>query len=458
MQYQLSGLRRLVAPTVVATVLAVAGAVIVVPAAVAAPAPGVTAVSPAATALVAAERKRNRYTPRMGVIITNPLGDSRKRIMNHILKSIRNTPKGHKIRIISWNVASREFVTVLTKAHQRGVSVRLLMSQAKADEQPRDGDYWRLKRALRKSNGNPKKLRSWARGCDRSCRGKRGIAHSKLFIFSKVHKARRVVMSTSANATDVAIYRQWNDLYTHVGNRKVYRGFMDIFRESAKDRPVKRGYREFQARDVTGYSYPWKGGHARGDRVIKELKRITCPGARGGTGINGKSRIRIAQDAIIDQRGIDIARILRHKWQSGCNIKIVYALMGRRVRTILNNTTRGPVPHRQIVQDWDLDGVYDRYLHSKVMAVSGRYRKDRSARVAWQGSENWSGLAKLSDEQGFQIRRGGAEGKYARWVDWLYENPPPRSRSTTLRLARARGVDPYALIKEELGLTEAAQQ
>ena len=185
---------------------------------------------------------------------------------------------------------------------------------------------------------------------------------------------------------------------------------------------------------------------------MKELKRITCVGARGGTGVAGRTRIRIAQDAILDDRGIEIGKILRTKWENGCNIRIVYALMGGQVKSILQNTSRGPVPKRQIVQDLDDDGVYDRYLHSKSMAVSGWYREDRSARVAWQGSENWSGLAKISDEQGFQIRRGGAEGVYARWVDYLFNNPPPRQRTTTMRLAAARDVDPYALIREEAGL------
>ena len=173
---------------------------------------------------------------------------------------------------------------------------------------------------------------------------------------------------------------------------------------------------------------------------------------RGGTGINGRTRIRIAQDAIINNRGIEIAKILRTKWENGCNIRIVYALMGKQMLGILRHTSRGPVPIQQIVNDWDGDGVYDRYLHSKVMTVSGWYRKDRSSRVAWQGSENWSGLATISDEQGFRIQRGGAEGVYARWVDYLFHNPPPPPPQTTLRMARARGVDPYALIKEELGL------
>jgi hypothetical protein len=408
----------------------------------------------------AAAERRKRFTPKPGVIVSNPLNSNRKRVMNHILKSIKATRRGQTIRIISWNVASRDFVRVLSNAHDRGVSVRLLMSKQKAEAQPRDGDFWRLRRALRKPNGQPDRMRSWARGCDRSCRGRRGIAHSKLFLFSKVGRAENVVMSTSANATDVSIYRQWNDLYTHRGSREIFRGFMDVFAEAARDKPVRRGFRTFEGRDVTGYAYPWTGSSARGDRVKNELKRITCRGARGGTGVNGRTQIRISQDAIIDKRGIEIAHILRNKHEAGCNIKIVYALMGREVRRILLHTNRGPIRIRQIVQDWDLDGVYDRYLHAKAMSVSGWYRKDRSARIAWQGSENWSGLAKLSDEQGFQIRRAGAEGVYTRWVDWLYDNPPPQREptTTTLATARARGVDPYALIKEELGLVEAASQ
>ncbi len=248
-------------------------------------------------------------------------------------------------------------------------------------------------------------------------------------------------MSTSANATEVSVNYQWNDLYTQVGNKRIYRGFVKAFTESTRDRPVKRAYRTFRGKSVTGYVYPWKGKNARGDRVMNELRRITCVGASGGTGVAGRTRIRIAQDAIIDDRGIEIGKILRTKWENGCNIRIVYALMGGQVKGILQNTSRGPVPKRQIVSDFDDDGIYDRYLHSKSMAVSGWYRDDRSSRVAWQGSENWSGLAKISDEQGFQIRRGGAEGVYARWIDYLFNNPPPRERSAThaaRRIARGR--------------------
>ncbi len=459
MQNQLRGLGHALAPTVVTMALVVGGTAAIpaagAPQARTAAVASSQASSPVLPAADSTVEKKKRFSPKSGVKVTNPLGTSRKQIMNHILKAIRATPKGEKIRLISWNIASRDFVKALINAHERGVSVRVLMSQQKADDQPKSGDYWRLRRALRKRNGLPARLYSWARGCNRSCRGTRGIAHSKLFLFSRVGRSRNVVMSTSANATDVAVYRQWNDLYTNVGNAKIYNGFIKVFLEAAKDKPVRNAYRTFPGKSVMGYVYPWRGAKAKGDRVKRELKRIKCRGARGGTGINGRTRIRIAQDAIIDKRGQEIARILRDKWEAGCNMRITYALMNNKARKILNNTKRGPVPRRQIVQDWDNDGIYDRYLHAKVLAVSGVYRNDHSARVAWQGSENWSGLAKISDEQGFRIRRGGAEGKYARWVDWMFTNPPPRNPATTLRVARARGVDPYALIKEELGLNEA---
>ena len=455
-------MRRLLGPVSAATVLAVTVTLASVPATAAprveAGAPAVRAALGATTAVQAAvqgvaERQsaRRRYTPRTGVIHTDPRRSDRRKLLNHINKSIGAVRRRHSIRIISWNIGSQVFVDKLIAAHKRGVSVRLLMSGGKAEG---NGDFYQLRRALRKTRPRirlPKRYRSWARVCDRSCRGKRGIAHSKLFIFSRVGRAQRVVMSTSANATEVAVQHQWNDLFTNTGSKQIYGGFVHAFEQSARDRRVRHGYRTFGGREVTGYVYPWTGRNARGDRVEKELRRITCKGARGGTGLNGRTRIRIAQDAILGNRGIAIAKILRTKWENGCHIRIVYALMGNRILGILRHTSRGRVPIQQIVNDWDQDGVYDRYLHSKVMAVSGWYRRDRSARIAWQGSENWSGLAKLSDEQGFRIRRGGAEGMYARWVDYLFNNPPAPPENT-LRTARARGVDPYALIRAESGL------
>ena len=191
---------------------------------------------------------------------------NKRRLLEHIIKSIGGTRRKQHIRIISWNVTSRGFVDKLIAAHRRGVSVRVLISSGKAVD---NGELYRLKRELQQQapqegEARARSTTSWARTCERSCRGKRGIAHSKLFIFSKAGKAERVVMSTSANATEVSVNYQWNDLYTQVGNKRIYRGFVKAFAESARDRPVKRAYRTFRGKSRHRLRLPVEGqGRAR---------------------------------------------------------------------------------------------------------------------------------------------------------------------------------------------------
>jgi hypothetical protein len=86
------------------------------------------------------------------------------------------------------------------------------------------------------------------------------------------------------------------------------------------------------------------------------------------------------------------------------------------------------------VQDRDGDGAYDVYGHMKAMAISGHYGRRHGARVVYQGSENWSGLARLSDEQGLIIRRDKVERAYGARINRLFNihlpsaRPLPRSR------------------------------
>ena len=80
------------------------------------------------------------------------------------------------------------------------------------------------------------------------------------------------------------------------------------------------------------------------------------------------------------------------------------------------------------MQDRDGDGAYDVYLHMKAMAISGHYDGKRDARVVYQGSENWSGLAKLSDEQGLIIERDGVERAYGARINKLFNIHLPSAR------------------------------
>lgn len=416
-------------------------------------------VAPAEVVVPTAQRQAKKFTPRPGVKFSHPLRKNKRKVMNHLVKSIDSVPRREKIRILSWNIRSDAFVNALIRAHNRGVSVRVLISLGNANPDNPNPSYNRLKKALKKgSKKRPPALRSWARKCDRSCRGERGIAHTKMFVFSKVGKARDVVMYSSANATEIAVNRQWNDIYTLTNRSRVYNDFIRMFKQMAKDKPAKPPYRKFVRGKFTSEFFPWRGKKAKGDPTLNVLNKIRCQGARNA-GVNGRTHVRIAQTAILDKRGIAIAKRLKQMWDNGCNIRIVYALMGNRVlKEVRRPGGRGPIPIRQIAQDWEGDGVYDRYLHTKFMAVSGVYDGNRSANVTFNGTANWSGLTLKSDEVVGTIHGGKIRKKHAKWVDNLFGNPPPQSRTAggaaTLQLdgLPRQGADPLPVSVKHGGI------
>ena len=317
----------------------------------------------------------------------------------------------------------------------------------------------RLRRALRakRPRGNGLPDRSTAAGpASASSRAAASAASPTRSSSSSPRSAGRdrVVMSTSANATEVAVNDQWNDLYTVVGSRPIYTRLRRT-RSSSRRRTsrCKRGYREFHGKDVVGYVYPWKGANARGDRVITELKRVTCVGARGGTGVNGRTRIRIAQDAILDDRGIEIAKVLRTKWENGCNIRIVYALMGK-------PGARHPAQHHARTGADPADRQRLRTPTASTTATCTRSRWRSAAGTARTAAPGSRGRARRTGPgwPSSVTSRASGSGEAAPRActpagsTTCSSTRPRRRRRETLARARARGVDPYALIKEELGL------
>ncbi|WKN47537.1 phospholipase D-like domain-containing protein [Nocardioides sp. Arc9.136] len=455
-------MRRLSAATVLTTsLLLVAGLLGALPtSASAAPdrARAATAAAPAAKPKPAPLR----YTPDQGVRVNNPLGDAaaRRRIIGHLLRTIQSVPGQEKIRVASWNVRSDDIANALIAAHRRGVSVRVVMDRLNANKSNVNEGVNRMQAAFKKNEANRSAaMRSDVRKCVSSCRNRGGIAHTKFFLFSKAGKAKNVVIYGSNNATDLAAYGQWNDVYTITGKAGIYGEFEHVFDQMRRDKPVKQAYESHEHGKYTSYFYPYRGKGAEADPLLRDLDDIVCAGATGGTGTNGRTKIRIAQTSMHGDRGKAIAERLRTMWQRGCDIKIVYAVFGNNVLQILRNTSRGPVPIKQIAQDFNLDGVYDRYLHMKTMAVSGHYRGNTAAQVTWNGSANWTSVALASDEIVMRIFDGGVRKQYADWVDYLYAHPPKYSNNPVVQdqmetrslLARrslvARGGNPYAGIQ-----------
>jgi phosphatidylserine/phosphatidylglycerophosphate/cardiolipin synthase-like enzyme len=368
------------------------------------------------------------FTPKPGVLFNKPLTKkARNTINNHVRNSIDATRKGGKIRIMSWNVKSFPYRRALIRAHNRGVSVRVLMSNGLAKHQSAGGDYNVLRRELAKHQKNRKKdMKSWIRACVASCRGTKGIAHVKFYTFSRAGKANDVVMVGSANMTEVAAGNQWNDMFTLVNKPGLYDWYQKIFRQASRDHRSHPPYRTYRVdRSMLAWVFPYLGKKAVGDPVTRILKQVSCRGVTGKAGVHRRTAIRIGQTAILDDRGVAIARQLKRLNDKGCNIRIAYTVLGPKIRRILTSSSgRGPVPARQIAQDFDGDCSFDRYLHMKDMTISGHYGKNTSAHFVYNGTQNWTEVSAYSDEAGFSFYSPPIERRYAAWINRLFENPP----------------------------------
>ncbi|MEV7428545.1 phospholipase D-like domain-containing protein [Nocardioides sp. NPDC092400] len=449
----------LVLSTVLALVLTLAGSVPLgagpATAAPAAPsARSVASVGPAALAAAPpAARKgpRKAWRPRAGATFNNPLGGrrERRRIVRQVIKAIDHTPRGGQIRVASWNVRNAGITRALASAHRRGATVRMIMSRGNlgTSEDPNPG-VRSLVHEL-STNGNDARRparRSHVKTCVSSCRGTSGISHSKFFLFSRTGRARWVVMNGSFNATDLASSNQWNEIYTVRGKPGMYDAFRGTFAQMWRDKPVRKAFTRAKVGPVTAFFYPYAGPRARRlDPALSELKAVRCRGARNTA--SGRTKVRIAMTSWFGERGTRLAWRVRRMQNHGCDVKIVYAVMGNEVLRILRREGRRPVRMRQIVQDFDGDGVYDRYLHMKVLTIRGRYRGDRSAWITVNGSANWSPAVLNSDEAVLRIKRPSVLRDYDRWITKLYRHPPETGQLAPLLGRRLGVLDPYAEIE-----------
>ena len=390
---------------------------------------------PLQTTTPAAEAAPNgsNFKPARGVTFNNPMGaaPTKRRIVNKLMKSINKTPRGANIDIFSWNFLTAQGTRALLKAQRRGVRVRVLMDDANLeniDNRP----FKRLRNGLRAGNKKRAKARrSWAKVCVGTCRSKGGAAHSKYYLFSKVGKARWVYIQGSANFTNAAAHNQWNDIYTHRGNKKTYKWALRSFNQAAKDKPIRPPYQRKKFGKVELIMFPNTGRKAK-DPVMGLLNRVACKGATNTA--NRRTVIRVAPDVMRQARGMRLGQKLRDLWQRGCDVKIGYTVMGIDVGRMLRQPGgRGPVPMKHLAIDSDYDGQFDKYFHLKAMTIVGRVKGKRDNHVVLNGSANWSGLAKVSDENLGIYWQKRLTLRYQEHLDYWYDN-------FDMHAAAARGV------------------
>jgi phosphatidylserine/phosphatidylglycerophosphate/cardiolipin synthase-like enzyme len=359
------------------------------------------------------KKKRGGWTPPTGALLSDPMVDGRHRnILARVITAIRNTAKDEYIRVVVWNYDDRQVTNALLAADKRGVHVQIVVAGSV------ENANWARTRAQLNAR---KDDQSFAVKCKGGCRSRTKVMHAKYVLFSRVHQAKNVSMFGSFNLTTPAGHRQWNDMVT-TRNTGLYDALEQTFEEYAVDQIIDAPYKET---DLGKYKVTLFPAFNR-NPILDELKKVECQGATGGAGnAKGRTVIRIAIAGWFDAYGTDIAVQLRKLWDHGCDIRIITTLAGRGVnRTMKNPAGRGPVPMRLLTIDNNHDGIPERYLHMKNIAISGVFDGDPSAQVLITGSPNWSANAQRSDEILFRILKATKMVRqYQANTDRLYFGP-----------------------------------
>ncbi len=412
------------APAVVIVLLALVASLLSLGATAASAAPAAAAPGPKAAvrpdaalspkAATVGRPSRNYVIPRTSYF-SYPTGRyaAKVQIRNRVLYTVQSvwggprtsigTPRASngKIRMATWSFNDMTMARALLAARNRGVSVQI-MAAATANTESKPWKYLQRHLGARLyAPGHPetRDTYSFARQCRGACRGSGGTPHSKFFLFDNVgsRHLHDIVVQGSMNLTSFAANGQWNQAQAMKSGR-VADNFRGIFRQMSLGRRVANAYNVKKFGYVVDYFFPLPGANSSRDPVMQTLSRVNCHGAtRYGTG--SRTRIRIIQYAIYDNRGVWIAKKLRYLWNRGCDVGIIYALSSKPVLNILRSGSgRGPVPMRQSVT-FNRRHEIAKYNHSKWMTITGHWGGSTRAAVVFTGSSNWANLAFGSDEQ-----------------------------------------------------------
>lgn len=405
---------------------------------------GVVLVLLAGTFLVGPAEAVGRYTPRTGVVFNNPMvPGGANRIVSHVRRSIDAAPRNSIIRIAAYSFDRRDVADALLRAcRNRNVTVQIVLNDNFVSRPTR-----RMRRVLGRSMKprwndachkvrkpkNPRKhpeIRpyqepSYVRICHAACRmgGEFGNQHMKFYLFSKAGKAKNVVMFGSANLTGYAAHVHWNDLFT-ARSRSLFDSYSKIFHELARDKRIKKTYRVYQSRDlVTEFGAKRNAKGAR-DPIMRRLAQVSCA-AKSGTGVSGRTAIRISMYGWRGSRGLYLARRVADLSRAGCNIAV---LVSGASGPVLGALRAGGVRMRSASLDLDDDKLtgfeetgWEHFTHEKWMSLNGTWA-GKGQRVVWTGSENWSRVSFLNDEMTVKIPRAGVYTSYVQHFDYLWAN------------------------------------
>jgi len=425
------------------------------------------------------------YVPANGSKFNHPFSpSSASDIRVHVTRTVKSVPAGGTIRIAVFSLNDDALADALIAAVKRGVSVQIVANNHNITNSipglPPSPSFKRLRNVLgyqRTEPGKDPERVSFARTCNRSCRGTGGSVHYKMFLFSSVGKdsydpvtgvARAscppntgatcrqwVTMMGSPNLTTKAAFGQWNHLDT-LANKDTYDLYQRWWHQMKADTPRAHPYERASAGGFTSWTFPKPGTTAATDPLMDGLRGIHCTGVASGYGTNGRTKVRIGAYTFFGNRGDWIATKVRSLWNHGCDVAIEYSIMVDRIKKRLYSPSgRGRIPMRQVVT-FGPRGNIDAYDHAKWIAISGNWGGDPSSKIVWTGTTNISDVGFRTDDTGQVWRSESRVNAYMNDFFQLWRSRNAHVPSPTSRL-NARigspqltlGEGPYAAFEPE---------
>ena len=311
------------------------------------------------------------------------------RIERQVVKTINHTRKGSYIRIAVYSFDRVNVARAIIAAHRRGVKVQMLLN-----------DHWdtRAMKMIRNEIGTDRKAKSFIYKCKKSCRSSANEynnLHSKLYLFSHAGKSKDIIAVGSANMTRNADLHQWNDLYFMSGEHEIFRQFVHLFNDMKNDYDTRQDPLFFcgvptgavcddSVDKHTVWAFPRVSG-PKNDLVIDTLDKVQCltPDAEGNV---VRTKLALSMHTMRGNRGNYLAEAIRKKWAEGCDVRVMFGLIGYHTKGVIAApTARGRIPLRSTGMDYNTednfdlnsDGVddliLDYYSHQKYLVIRGTY-------------------------------------------------------------------------------------
>lgn len=373
--------------------------------------------------------------PAASVLFNDPTGGvaAQDRIADHVLEAIDATPDTGTIRMAAYSFDRPDIADALRQAcTRRQVTVQVVLNDNFVSPPVR-----RLQRLLGTApdaslgacdaSGRTGAEPSFVKVCHASCRlGDRGNQHVKVYLFSGTgdgaDDASDVVMLGSANLTGYAAGVHWNDLVTFTGSPELYDDYSGVFAELAADRLVEAPAVDVTHGDVRTSISSGRPADADDDPVAQRLARVDCR-ALPGSGVAGRTMLRISMYGWRGARGADLARRVAGLRAQGCRVQALVSAAGPEVVEILlaagvHVRSASLDVDGNVATGFETSG-WEHFVHEKWMSVDGTW--DGSAtRAVWTGSENWSDVSLLNDELVVMVPRAAIHDAYVAHFDSVW--------------------------------------